>query len=325
MPRLPRTVAVGALVALAAAVAAFPALLGEFRAFQFTLVGVYFIAILGLNILTGYTGQISLGHGAFMALGAYTTAILSVSYGVPDLATIPIAGLVAGIVGFAFGFPALRLAGVYLALATFALAVAVPALARGERFEHLTGGTGGLILDLPTSPIAGLSPSKWLYYVTWAVAGVLLVAAWLLLRGRTGRAFRAIRDSEIAAVSSGVSLARYKTIAFGVSAFYGGVAGGLYIISIAFVNPDTFPITLSILLLTGAVVAGLGSLVGVVVGALFIQFAPLWGQQISDQAPSVVYGAILLLVLLVAPAGAAGLLRKGLLLVTKPVYSRRTS
>jgi branched-chain amino acid transport system permease protein len=293
-----------------------PYLVSDFRQFQLAYVGVYFIAVLGLNLLTGYSGQISLGHGGFMMIGAYTTAILSVHHGVRDLWTIPLAGLVAGVVGFGFGFPAMRFRGVYLALATFAIPVAL--IQTAKKFDHFTGGGGGMNL---TRIVSG----AYVYDLTWPIAGVLLVVAWLLVRGRFGRALRAIRDSEIAAVSSGVDLRLYKTLVFGISAAYAGVAGALYAMAVAYVNPDTFPVTLSILLLTGAVVGGLGSLAGVIFGALFIEFVPLYSPNILDAfqkvvplhldskaagAPAVVYGVILLLVLFLVPDGAAGLLRR---------------
>jgi branched-chain amino acid transport system permease protein len=320
----PKTSGLVLFVLAALVVALLPRVVSEFRAYELARVGIFFIALVGLNVLTGYTGQISLGHGAFMAIGAYTTAIIATRYDVRDLWTIPLAGLLTGAVGFLFGFPALRLAGVYLALATFALAVAVPSLAKYDKLEELTGGGGGLLLDLPATPFGlPLSPSDWLYYLCWGIGGALFVAAWVFLRGRTGRAFRAIRENELAAVSSGIGLPTYKTLAFGVSAFYGGVAGSLYGISINYVNPDTFPVALSILLLTGVVVGGLGSLAGLVFGALFIQYLPIYAPDILDWplsllglevdttasgAPAVLYGAILLAFLLLAPAGVVGVL-----------------
>ncbi len=311
---------VAAFVAVAVVALALPAFVNDFRAQQFAYVSIYLIALLGLNVLTGYTGQISLGHGAFMAVGGYTSAILMIDYGVKDVWTIPIAALVAGAAGFLFGIPALRLSGLYLALATFAVAVATPGLIK--RFEHFTGGGSGINLFGVDELTASLEPvtvlgaelnfNNWLYYLSTSIALVLYVVAWLLLRGRTGRAFRSVRDSETAAVSFGVSLARYKTLAFGVSAAYAGVAGSLFAIATTFVNPDTFPIALSIFLLVGVVVGGLGSLLGMIAGAVFIQFLPLWAQGVSKSpgAPAVVYGAVLIAVMFVLPDGFAGLLQR---------------
>jgi branched-chain amino acid transport system permease protein len=336
-----RTIApIAGFVALTTVVLVVPAFISDFRAQEFAYVGIYTIALIGLNVLTGYTGQISLGHGAFMAIGGYTTALLmagneqygqtgllGIGGGMKDIWTIPIAGLVAGAAGFLFGLPALRLSGLYLALATFAIAVATPAVIKN--FEEFTnGGSGIQLFGLPEltasiSPveIAGfeLNFNNWLYYLSWTVALGLYVVAWLLLRGRTGRAFRAVRDSETAAVSSGVSLARYKTLAFGVSAAYAGVAGSLFAIATNFVNPDTFPIALSIFLLVGVVVGGLGSLLGPIVGAVFIQFMPLWAQYVSKSpgAPAVVYGVVLILLMFVLPTGASGLLRRAGVLASR--------
>jgi len=354
---------VGLFLVAAAGVLLLPRLswVSDFRAQQFAYVGIYFIALLGLNLLTGFTGQISLGHGAFMLIGGYTTAILMSEQDPPlellghqftgdmrDIWTIPIAGLVAGIAGFLFGFPALRLTGLYLALATFAIAVALPAVVK--KYEGFTGGGGGINLFEATTrtkatsitdpvtfeetrvPISVLGIdvptfNEWLYYLCWTVALVMLAGAWLLLRGRFGRSLRAVRDSELAAASSGVNLARYKTLAFGISAFYAGVAGSLLAIATTFVNPDTFPITLSIFLLVGVVVGGLGSLWPLVFGAIFIHFMQIeWAQQAESVvpnfipvlgaidtdlpgAPSVAFGVVLILIMLAFPDGAAGLIR----------------
>jgi branched-chain amino acid transport system permease protein len=286
-----------------------PQAVSSYRSFQFVYVGIYFIALIGLNLLTGHSGQISLGHGAFMAIGAYTTAIVVTHEGVRDLWTIPLAAVVAGLAGFLFGFPALRLEGPYLALATFAVAIALPSLAK--RFPGLTGGGTGVSLDQPHAPFGlPLSATHWLYLLTWTIGVVLFGASWLLLRGRFGRTLRAVRDSEVAAASIGIDGALYKRLAFGISAFYGGAAGSLMAIAVGYVNPDTFPATLSILLLTGAVVGGLGSIVGPLLGALFVEFVPLYAQDVSRDAPGVVYGLILILVMFVAPAGAIDLVRR---------------
>ncbi len=311
----PRRFAGGTAIRLAAVAAGaavlllLPQAVSSYRSFQFVYVGIYFIALIGLNLLTGHSGQISLGHGAFMAIGAYTTAIIVSHEGVRDLWTIPLAAVVAGLAGFLFGFPALRLEGPYLALATFAVAIALPSLAK--RFPGLTGGGTGVSLDQPHAPFGlPLSATHWLYALTWTIGVVLFAASWLLLRGRFGRTLRAVRDSEVAAASIGIDGALYKRLAFGISAFYGGVAGALMAIAVGYVNPDTFPATLSILLLTGAVVGGLGSIVGPLLGALFVEFVPLYAQDVSRDAPGVVYGVILVLVMFVAPAGAIDLVRR---------------
>jgi branched-chain amino acid transport system permease protein len=333
--KLGRTLApLVSFVVLAVVVAVLPSFVSEFRAQQLAYVGIYLIAIIGLNVLTGYTGQISLGHGAFMAVGGYTTAILMSDHGVKDIWTIPLAALVAGAAGFLFGIPALRLSGLYLALATFAIAVSMPAVIK--RFEGFTGGGTGINLFGIPELTASLTPvevfgrtlefNDWLYYLSWSIALVGYVVAWLLLRGRSGRALRAVRDSETAAQSSGVSLARYKTLAFGVSAAYAGVAGSLFAIATTYVNPDTFPVALSILLLVGVVVGGLGSLAGLIAGAVFIQFLPSWSQQVSKSpgAPSVVSGALLIALMFVLPMGVAGLVER-LRLLTRRIYHRSGS
>jgi branched-chain amino acid transport system permease protein len=268
-------------------------------------VGVYFIAILGLNILTGYTGQISIGHGAFMAIGGYTTAIMSHDHGTNLIATLPLAFAITFVCGLLVGLPALRFSGVYLALATFALAVSVPQLPL--KFSKFTGGSNGV--RTATAP-----GNSWLYGVTWACAAIGFVAAWLLLRGRTGRAFRAVRDSELAATSSGVALPIYKTLAFGISAAYAGVAGSLFVLATAgFAQPNEFGIILSLEILIGAAVAGLGSLWGVVVGAVFVGLLPEISASVpvlgSGHGQDVVFGLIVIAVMILLPNGFAGLLR----------------
>ncbi len=319
-----------AFLAAVAVLAILPHWLSDFRASEVAYVGIYFIAILGLNILTGYTGQISLGHGAFMAIGGYTTAILVGHHTVRDLWTIPLAGLVAGAAGLLFGLPALRLSGLYLALATFALAVALPAVLK--KFSHFTGGTEGIqLFGRPGFTGKGyehvhalgqkLTFNDWLYYLCWTIAAVLFVVAWILLGGRMGRSFRAIRDSEVAATSSGVNLPLYKTLAFGVSAFYAGIAGSLFALATTFVNPDTFPIVLSLYLLIGAVISGLGSIWGILAGALFLQYVPtLASKYVSNApgAPSVAYAIVLIVVVILLPFGLTGLIRK----TTRPLTDR---
>jgi branched-chain amino acid transport system permease protein len=266
-----------------------------------------------------------------MAVGAYTTAILTANHGLRDLWTIPLAGLVAMAAGFVLGLPALRLSGLYLALATFAFAVAMPALLK--KFSGLTGGSQGInLFDKALTRSTGaigpvhllgrtVATNDFLYYLTWGIGLVLAGAAWLLVRGRAGRAFRALRDSEVAAASSGVNTAFYKTLAFAISGFYAGVAGSLFVlVSNWFVNPSSFGFDKSLLLVVGAVVGGLGSLAGMALGALFIQFMPSWAGNLSHApgAPSVFFGAAIVLVMILLPRGLGGVLRR----LTEPLTTR---
>jgi branched-chain amino acid transport system permease protein len=288
-----------------------PFVLTDFRTVQLATVGAYFIAILGLDVLTGHSGQISLGHGAFMAVGAYTSAILMANHGVRDLWTIPIAAGVAGAIGLLAGVPALRLSGLYLALATFGIAVVLPTVLK--KFDHFTGGSTGITLfGKPTQTghgvgIGGLTNNQWLYALTWTVGGVVFLIAWWLLDSRFGRSLRAIRDSELAAVASGVNRAKYKVLAFGVSASFAGIAGALFAINVAYVAPDTFPIQLSLYLLVGAVVGFFGSIWGAVFGALLIQFLPdivgLIPHVDTKQAgpTTLFFGLVLVVLMLVLP------------------------
>ncbi|HEY7517431.1 MAG TPA: branched-chain amino acid ABC transporter permease [Methylomirabilota bacterium] len=297
---------VGVVVGLVVALA-LPLLVSNFRLFQFTQVGIYAIALLGLNMLTGYNGQISLGHGAFYAVGAYTTAIMIDRWSVPYPLTIVAAGVLCLVAGFLFGIPALRLEGLYLALATFALALAVPQILK--YFEHWTGGSQGIVLSKPNPPWGlKISADQWLYLFTLAILIVLFVVAHNLLAGRTGRAIVAIRDNPIAAQAMGVNTALYKSLTFGVSAAYTGVAGALSALAIAFVAPDSFDVFRSITFLVGIVIGGLASISGAIFGALFIQFVPNWAQDISKAAPWAIYGVFLIVFMYVMPRGIAGAL-----------------
>ncbi len=256
-------------------------------------------------MLTGYNGQISLGHGAFFALGGYTTAIMIDRWSVPYGWTIPAAGLLCLVVGFLFGIPALRLEGLYLALATFALALAVPQILK--YFDGWTGGSQGIVLSKPKAPWGlPLSSDQWLYFLALGIMVALFVLAWNLLRGRTGRAIVAIRDNPIAAAAMGINCPLYKSLTFGVSACYTGIAGALSVLAVAYVAPDTFNLFLSITFLVGVVIGGLASISGAVFGALFIQFVPNYAQAISKAAPWAIYGISLILFMYVMPRGVVG-------------------
>ena len=289
---------------------ALPFVVSNYRTFQFTLVLVYAIALLGLNMLTGYNGQISLGHGAFYAIGAYCTAILMDKFGVPYWLTLPVSGAVCLLVGFLFGLPALRLEGLYLALATFALGVSLPQLLKYKHFESWTGGVQGIVIPKPEAPFGlPLRPDQWLYFFTLLVALVMFALAWNLLRGRVGRAMVAIRDNHVAAEAMGVNNAIYKSLTFGVSAMYTGIAGSLGAIAIQFVAPDSFNIFLSIVFLVGIVIGGLASIPGAIYGALFIQFIPNVADEISKAAPWAIFGLFLLGFVYLMPLGIAGAIR----------------
>ena len=298
------------------ALALLPFLLKNYRVFQLTLVLIYAIAVLGLNILTGYNGQISLGHGAFYAIGAYVAAILMDRYGSPYWGTLPVAFLVCLALGFLMGFPALRLGGLYLALASLALAVAMPQMLKWKGIEHWTGGVQGIVLSKPDAPFelvlfgAELSPDRWLFVFTLLVAVLMFWLAANLVRGRVGRALVAIRDHPIAASAMGINLPIFKSLAFGISAAYTGVAGALGGIAVAFVAPDSFSAFLSLSLLVGAVVGGLATIWGALFGAAFIQFVPNIADDISKSAPAAIYGICLIGLMYLAPTGVMGILQK---------------
>ncbi|MSP01771.1 MAG: branched-chain amino acid ABC transporter permease [Acetobacteraceae bacterium] len=285
------------------------AIFSDYHLFQSTMVVVYAVAILGMAILVGFNGQISLGHGAFYAIGAYSTAILMASWDVPYWATIPISAVICAAFGFLIGLPALRLAGHYLALTTFALAVAIPQILKHNLFEPWTGGVQGLVIDKPDAPFGlKLSSDQWLYLFSLGVAIVMYVFAWNLTRGRIGRAMRAIRDHATAAEAMGINLAMIKTRTFAVSAMYTGVAGSLGAIAVAFVAPDSFTVFLSITLFVGLCAGGAASIGGTIVGAIFIEFVPNLADNLSKAAPGAVYGVILIAMLFLMPVGAGGFL-----------------
>lgn len=282
-------------------------LFSDYHLFQLTMVVVYAIAILGLVILTGLNGQISLGHGAFYAIGAYVTAIMMYHFEVPYWATLPVSAIVCAVVGFIIGLPALRLGGLYLALTTFALAVAVPQLLKHNALEPWTGGVQGLVIDKPDPPFGlDLSPDQWLYMFSLTIGAVLFLLAWNIVRGRIGRAMMAIRDHSLAAEAMGIDISLLKTRTFALSAMYTGVAGSLGAIVIQFVAPDSFGIFVSIYFFVGLVVGGVSSIAGAIFGGVFIEFVPNLAESVSKAAPGAVYGVILIAVMFLMPDGAAG-------------------
>jgi branched-chain amino acid transport system permease protein len=305
VPKRAMTLGAGTSIVVLAVLLLTPMLVKNFIIFQMTMVLIYGLAVLALNILTGGSGQFSLGQSAFYAIGAYTSAILMEHFNVNYALTLPIAGIICFGAGFLFGQPALRLSGVYLALATFALATAMPQLLKLGYFEKWTGGVQGLVVTKPDAPFGlHISQDVWLYYFTLVISVAIYLFAINLLRSRSGRAFMAIRDNEIAASAMGVDVALYKTLAFGVSAAVTGIAGGLGAIAVQFVAPDSYTVNFAIALFLGMVVGGVGWLPGSIVGAAFIIFVPNIAEGISKGLSGAVFGVLLFLVIFLIPHGA---------------------
>ena len=308
-----------------------PDVVSDYRLFLVSTMIIASIAVLGLNLLTGFNGQFSLGHGAFYAVGAYTAAILMDQLSVPYWATIPAAAIVCFIVGYLFGLPALKLEGHYLALATFALALAVPQILKYKWLEGLTGGVQGIVLMKPEVPFGlPLTEDQWLYYFCLIVMVVLFWAAANMLNSRSGRAMMAIRDQYMAADTMGIDTALYKTVTFGISAAYTGIAGALSASAIAFVAPDSFNIFLSIKFLIGLVVGGIGSLTGSVIGGIFYVLVDNSAQALSqfvkndlglqfDLSAYTVFGVLLIAIIYLMPMGIAG----GVAMVWRKMRSAR--
>ena len=305
VPKRAMTLGLGTSLVVLIALLIVPLFVKNFIIFQLTQILYLGLAVLALNILTGGSGQFSLGQSAFYAVGAYTSGILMEHVGMNYALTLPIAAVICFGFGFLFGQPALRLSGVYLALATFALATAMPQLLKLGFVEHWTGGVQGLVVTKPDAPFnLPMSQDMWLYYFTLVVTVGIYLASVNLLRSRSGRAFMAIRDNEIAASAMGINVALYKTLAFGVSAAITGVAGGLGAIAVQFVAPDSFTILLAIQLFLGMVIGGVGWLPGSIVGAAFIIFVPNIAEHISKGLSGAVFGVLLFLVIFLVPHGA---------------------
>jgi branched-chain amino acid transport system permease protein len=281
------------------------------------------VAALCLNLLVGYSGQISLGHGAFFALGAYSTAYLMARTGLPDLVAIPLAGVLAFAAGLLLGIPALRLRGHYLALVTLGVAVATPQLIK--RFDGLTGGTQGLSAGSPAPPSwLGLAQDQYLYMIALVVTALALVMAANLVRGRVGRALVAIRSGEISARATGVNLTTFKLRTFALSAMLAGIGGTLYTYVVGFVAPESFTIAVSFVFLAAIVVGGLGTIAGAVFGALFIQFVPIYTSDVNEALAGVLYGGVLILFMYVLPGGVVGLWHRLFGWIIRPRRRRAT-
>lgn len=301
----------GVLLLIAAA-AGLPLVASDFQLFRVTAVLIYAIALLGLNILVGYNGQISLGHGAFYAIGAYVAAILVAHFDVAHWAAVPAAGIVCLVAGIAFGWPTLRLGGMHFAMATFALGAVLPTVAKSRGIEAWTGGGQGIALDLPAVPLGlPLSFDQWMYLYTLFVLVLSFATAANLLGGRIGRAIVAIRDQPTAAVAMGIHADHYKSAALGISAMYTGIAGALAAIALQYVAPGLYELFLSFGFLVGVAVGGLATLSGALYGAVFLQLmlAAVGATAGALQTSNVflIYGIVLILVVHFMPGGVASL------------------
>lgn len=303
-----RTLSAKAIAMLLCTAVALPFFLESYQILQFTMVIIFFIVLIALILLVGFNGQISLGHGAFYAIGAYSAAILMNGADAPFWATLPVAALLGLGAGYLFGLPALRLEGHYLALATFALAVATPQILKHQILEKWTGGVQGIVLDKPEPPAwIPIDAGQWLYFVCLFVAIVTFLFARNIVNGKVGRAITAIRDQPIAAAAMGIDVANYKAITFGVSAMLTAIGGALSAAVTQFVAPDSFAIFLSITFFVGIVVGGARSLSGALFGALFLQFVPNFADEVSKAAPGIVFGFALIAFVFLMPTGIAGL------------------
>ena len=290
--------------------------LNAFRDYQIAEIAVYVIAIAGLTVLTGLSGQISLGNGAFMAIGAYTTALLLAHLGWPFVAVLVVAGIVSAATGAIVGVAAARLHGPYLAGVTLMLGVALPFLA--FVYPSTLGGDQGLNVVYTQPAFLGVNfpLTRWQAWISSAVALVVLVLLANLGRSRVGRNWRAVRDDEVAAALAGINVAQARVLAFVVSAACAGLAGALLAIITALVAPGAFTITLSIALLTGAVIGGLGTLFGAIWGSLVIVLVPVYATDVAtshglstavaSNIPIAAYGVVLILVMLIFPQGIQG-------------------
>lgn len=305
----------GWLAILGAGIVIFSQTGGDYVAYMLNLIFINIIVAVGLNVLTGFTGLISLGHAAFMAIGAYTSAILTVTLGVSFWLALPTAGALTGLIGFVVGLPSLRLTGIYLALATMAFGFVTDEIIL--QWQSVTGGADGFSAVPPAIFGMALNSYKKYFFITFISLAILLFAAKSMLRGSFGRTLMAIRDSETAAETMGINLGWYKALAFTLSALYTGLAGSLYAHFILFISIDNFTLLNSISYIVMIVVGGLGSLTGSVIGAIFITVLPEIITLTKDYLPAAVktasslqaavYGIILMLFIIYQPTGFYGL------------------
>lgn len=290
---------------LAALLIVTPIVAPSYLTFQLTGVMAYAVAAIGLNLIIGYAGQISLGHNAFFALGAYTAALSVAHLQVHYVVSVLIAAAVTFVVGFLAGFPAQRLKGLYLALITLVLAVSVSPVIK--HFKAYTNGMSGLSVDRPTPPAwSGLTQDAWVYYVVLMFTAVCFFLARNFVAGSTGRALTAVRQAPLAASSMGVDVNGYKVLIFGLGSMFAGIGGAIFNFSIGFIAPDSFNLLLSVSFLAAIVVGGLGTVWGALVAGLFLQFVPSYASDISNALAGAVYGGILIVCMFFMPKGIVG-------------------
>jgi branched-chain amino acid transport system permease protein len=293
--------------------------ISAFRTLNMIQLATFLLIVLSMNLLTGYSGQISIGHAAVVLTGAYTTGILVDVYSVPLPLAIALAGLITAVLGgVLIGLPAVRLSGPYLAIVTFALLISFPQILKIEGLDNWTNGALGInVADFGAPGVIGdyLSAREWLYYCTMGVAVFMTLLYWNLTRSRIGRAFVAIRDSEIAAEQMGVNVPLYKALAFAISSFYAGIAGGLFFMRESYVGPESLGFPDSLLFLVAIVVGGLGTILGSVIGAIFLTFQNEAINELSNRfhqlqnLKNVIYGSLLIGFMLLFPRGLAGFIR----------------
>jgi branched-chain amino acid transport system permease protein len=277
---------------------------GGYFVYLLNLIGIFSLVAIGLNILTGFSGQTSIGHAGFFAIGAYASGLATLRWGIPFWLTIPLGGLLATVLGGLIALPALRLKNLYLAIATLGFGVVTQKVI--FQWRSLTGGGAGLHVPAPT--LFGLSVDDG-GRMAWVVLAALVAGTWSAARlsnSRTGRALKMLRESETTAACLGIRIARYKVVAFALSAFYTAVAGGLYAFVVRYINPESFDFNMSVMFLAMIVIGGMGSVRGAILGALFYVAVPEAVRGFKD-APGLIFGLSLMLVVVLLPGGLTSL------------------
>jgi len=309
--------------------------ISSYRLFNMMMFGVWLLSTLSMNLLTGYSGQVSLGQSALVLCGAYVTAILRQQLNVPLLGALGLTAMVTGLLGGTFiGLPAVRLRGPYLGIATFAFAVALPQLLKLKPLTPWTQGVNGIHLTplyLPSALIGRVNLEQARYAFILLLTGLLTSGFWNLVHSRLGRAFTALREDELAATAMGIDIRHYKALAFGISAFYAGIGGGLLFFVQGYISPDSLGVFESILLLVAVVIGGLGSMLGSVFGALFLTFQAETISMLTHWLPhtdnlgGLLFGLLLILTAIALPEGIAGFVHNHLKQIRWSVSRRQIS